>query len=333
MDFRWSDSYRNYWNLSNKKWGIFPLFYVFLHKFFAILTTFWRFSAKTHEFLASKIALLASILCCWCPSCFLYSCWLVSTSWHPCCSGSPFYCWSCDVPIVSAIVGLPPCCCRLHCFCIPAFDGMVLAVLLLFSFLLLLAFLLLGHDISVILKMLLVAGVTVVACVTAVACMHTDCGSHSCNCWRPESFWRFPVDSLSAITDVPGVTNGIVCFSAVPFKHAVAGGPAVTGFPAVEGVLAVANVPADPGVPILAVGFTYWIVEWDILNYRAIRLWLSDCNFFCYRTIGISYNVLVNSRNYRTIGYRIKACKVQMLVLTLACSWVSLLKPYTQPKL
>jgi hypothetical protein len=37
------------------------------------------------------------------------------------------------------------------------------------------------------------------------------------------------------------------CFgiSAVPFEHAVAGGPAVTGFPAVEGVLAVACVPAD----------------------------------------------------------------------------------------
>ncbi len=41
------------------------------------------------------------------------------------------------------------------------------------------------------------------------------------------------------------------------FRHAVAGGPAVTGVPAVEGVLAVASVPADPGVPILAGGFTY----------------------------------------------------------------------------
>ncbi len=36
--------------------------------------------------------------------------------WHPCC-GSPFCCWRCDDPIVSAAVGLPPCCCRLHCFC------------------------------------------------------------------------------------------------------------------------------------------------------------------------------------------------------------------------
>ncbi len=69
-----------------------------------------------------------------------------------------------------------------------------------------------------------------------------------------------PNNSLFAIADVPGVTNGI-CISAVLFEHAVAGVPAVTGFPAVEGVLAVASVPADPGVPILAVGFTYWIVE------------------------------------------------------------------------
>jgi hypothetical protein len=90
--------------------------------------------------------------------------------------------------------------------------------------------------------------------------LHTDCGSHSCSCWRPLSFGWFPVDSLSAIADVPGVTNGI-CVSAVLYENAVAGGPAVTGFPAVEGVLAVASVPADPGVPILAVGFTYWIVE------------------------------------------------------------------------
>ncbi len=45
------------------------------------------------------------------------------------------------------------------------------------------------------------------------------------------------------------------------FLHAVAGGPAVTCFPAVEGVLDVANVPADPGVPILAGGFTYWMLD------------------------------------------------------------------------
>jgi hypothetical protein len=71
----------------------------------------------------------------------------------------------------------------------------------------------------------------------------------------------FPVAGLSALPDVPGVTNGDVGVSAVPFEHAVACGPAVTGFPDVDGALVVASVPADPGVPILADGFTYWIVE------------------------------------------------------------------------
>jgi hypothetical protein len=36
-------------------------------------------------------------------------------------------------------------------------------------------------------------------------------------------------------------------------------------------------------------------------------LWLSDCNFFYYRTIRISNIILANSRNYQTTGYRIKA--------------------------
>jgi hypothetical protein len=40
----------------------FYSFYVFLHEFFTVLTTFWRISAKTHE-------LLAPILCCWHPYC------------------------------------------------------------------------------------------------------------------------------------------------------------------------------------------------------------------------------------------------------------------------
>jgi hypothetical protein len=42
-------------------------------------------------------------------------------------------------------------------------------------------------------------------------------------------------------------------------------------------------------------------------DYRTIELWLSDCNFFCYRTIWNIEYLLMNSRNYRTIGYRIKA--------------------------
>jgi hypothetical protein len=37
--------------------------------------------------------------------------------------------------------------------------------------------------------------------------------------------------------------NGVVGVSAVPFEHAVAGGPAVTGFPTVDGVLAVCQRP------------------------------------------------------------------------------------------
>ncbi len=74
----------------------------------------------------------------------------------------------------------------------------------------------------------------------------------------------FPVAGLSSTADIPGVTNGVVGVSAVPFEHAVAGGPAVADFPAVpavDGILAVASTPADPGVPILAGGVTYWIVE------------------------------------------------------------------------
>jgi hypothetical protein len=75
------------------------------------------------------------------------------------------------------------------------------------------------------------------------------------------------------------LTNGVVGVYSVPFAHDVAGSPAVSGFPAVEGVLALASIPAGPGVSILAGGFTYWIVEWDVLHYHTIGQWLSDCNF------------------------------------------------------
>ncbi len=109
--------------------------------------------------------------------------------------------------------------------------------------------------------MLLVAGVTVVACVTAVACIWQT-GSHSCCCWRPLSSWWFPVVGLSAaIADVPGVTN------------------------CVAGVSAVACVPADPGVPILDVGFTYCTVEWDVSDYgyRTVTFLLSKYRIIEYR--------------------------------------------------
>jgi hypothetical protein len=98
--------------------------------------------------------------------------------------------------------------------------------------------------------MLLVAGVIVVACVTALACIQTVAG----NLAVADGFLLL----VSAIADFPGVTHGVV---AVPFEHAVAGSPAVTGFPAVDSILAVASAPPDPGVPILAGGITYWIVE------------------------------------------------------------------------
>ncbi len=93
-------------------------------------------------------------------------------------------------------------------------------------------------------------------------CLTVSCCWFLCYCW---SSW----------------CNQWCCWcSCCSFEHAVAGGPAVTSFPAVGGVLAVASVPADPGVHILADGFTYWIVEWDVLLYRTIGLWLSDCNIF-----------------------------------------------------
>jgi hypothetical protein len=96
------------------------------------------------------------------------------------------------------------------------------------------------------------------------------------------------------------------CCLSVAFIHtvagilAVAGGPAVIGFPVVDGILAAASFSADPGVP-----FSWWLC-------RMRRITLSDYGFrnviiVCYRAIGISNNVLANSRNYRTIGYQIKA--------------------------
>jgi hypothetical protein len=104
--------------------------------------------------------------------------------------------------------------------------------------------------------------------------LHPNCCRHSCCCWHPFSSWWVTVAGLPAILGVPGVA----CMSAA-FKLAVAGGPAVIGFPAVDGVLAVASISVDPDIPILACGFTYWTVQWDM--------------------------GLANSRNYWTIEYRI----------------------------
>ncbi len=173
-----------------------------------------------------------------------------------------------DVPIVSVAVAGFTVFASIHC----------VAVLLLLSFLLLWMVMILLSSL-----MLFVAAITVVACVTADALSRMW---HSCCCWRPSSSWWLSVDGLSAIAAI------VVGVFAVPFEHAVAGGPAVTGFLAVEGVLAVASVPANPGVHILAGGFTYWIVEWDVLHHGIIGLWLSNCNFFLLS-------------NYWNIEYRI----------------------------
>jgi hypothetical protein len=54
---------------------------------------------------------------------------------------------------------------------------------------------------------------------------------------------------------------GYVASFSVPSELAVAGGPAVFGFPAVDSIIVVARIPADPCIPILAGGFTYWTVH------------------------------------------------------------------------
>jgi hypothetical protein len=219
--------------------GKFYSCYVFLHEFFAVLTTFWRIYAKSHE-------LLASILCCWCLGSLYYF-------WHPCCCGSPFCCWLCNVPIVSAAVGLRPCywppsmlLASLHAVggftgfaSIPAFDGVqtVLLALLLLPFMQLLAFLLLW-AVTILMSslMLLVAGVTVVSCcwrycccLCHCCCLHPDCGRHSCCCWHPLSCWRSYCWSLCYCWR--SWCKQWCCWRfCVPFEHAVAGGPAGTGF-------------------------------------------------------------------------------------------------------
>jgi hypothetical protein len=51
-----------------------------------------------------------------------------------------------------------------------------------------------------------------------------------------------------------------------------------------SGILAVVSIPAQPGVPILAVGFTFWTVECDILqDYRTMAI-----GFLFFSAIGLS---------------------------------------------
>ena len=215
--------------------GNFNFFYAFLHELFAILTTFWQISEK-------------KLTSCLCPYCAvgIHIVMLVSLLmlvlllaslyyfWHPCCCSSAFCCRPCDVPIVSAAVGLTRCCCWLHCFCKdPCFwwhpyfvCGPVIALIpacvpAVVS----------SHDIAIILN-----GACCwryCCCLCHCCCLHPDCGRHSCCCWHlvsktspkcsfsiieNERFrlvvkngsinsgtWWFPVAGLSAIAAVPGV--------------------------------------------------------------------------------------------------------------------------------
>ncbi len=146
--------------------------------------------------------------------------------------------------------------------------------------------------------LLLVAGVTAAACFTASRC-----------CWHSSNyslasllFLMFP--GLPAIAGIPALVG----------VHAVAFVPAIAGFSAVAGALAIASVRVDLGVLI----FSWCLdilhcVQWDVLDYRTIRPWLSDWYFFCYSTIGILNIGLATSRNYQTSGYWIKVSIYQTI--------------------
>ncbi len=130
-------------------------------------------------------------------------------------------------------------------------------------------------------------------------------------CWRPYCAVRIHIVLFAYILCCwvsilccwrPCCASTVVGYSLYYFWHAVAGGLAVIGLPAVEGVLAVSSVPANPGVPILAGGFTYWILEWDISTIKLTNYGYRAVTFFCYRTIRISNIVLANSRNYQTFS-------------------------------
>ncbi len=131
LDFQKSDSYRNDLNLSDKKREFLLLFTSFFTNFSALWWLYGEFPRKLmtcwrpYCAVAVHNVVLAPILCCWRPYCAVGVPADASTVvgyrlfyfWHPCSYGSPLCCWRCDVPIVSASVGLPPCCRRLHCFC------------------------------------------------------------------------------------------------------------------------------------------------------------------------------------------------------------------------
>ncbi len=86
---------------------------------------------------------------------------------------------------------------------------------------------------------------------------------------------------------------GYVASISVPFELEVAGGPAVFGFPAIDGVLSVASIPADPGIPILVGGFTYWTVRTRLSSYRTMA-------------IGLLFFAAIGLSEYRILDWRIQ---------------------------
>ncbi len=135
--------------------------------------------------------------------------------------------------LLSQLLWPPPCCCRLHWFCkdpccvgcpVVAFIPAVACVPADVS----------GHDIAVILN--LACCWRYCCCLCHCCCLHPVCGQAFLLFL---AFFKFLMVSWCwslCYCDVPGVTNGVVGLSAVPFEQGT-GGPAVTGFPAVDGLL------------------------------------------------------------------------------------------------
>ncbi len=112
-------------------------------------------------------------------------------------------------------------------------------------------------------------------------CLHPGC------CLRPCSSWQLPVADLPAIAGVPCV----VCVSLLLSNMLLLGVLLSLAFLLLLTSLLLLYIHADPGVSIIPGVFTYWTVQWDIL-------------FF------LDYRTTANSRNYRTVAYRIKASSI-----------------------
>jgi hypothetical protein len=152
-----------------------------------------------------------------------------------------------DVNGVSAVVGLPACCCWLHYFCKH----------LCFCW----------HPYCV--------GGPVVAFIPDVACVHTIvvilacCWSHCyclhhCCCLHP-SISGIPIAGAPFFSDIltvaglPAIAGmrGVVVVSVTAFVHTFASGPSVAGHIAVADILPVASILVEPSIPIFAGVFSY----------------------------------------------------------------------------